>query len=121
MNAHSESENVFWDIQDLSHYLKVKVKTLYAMLQEIPHYRIGKLIRFKKVEIDAWMDSRRAAQEDKTWQKVERKPTAAANLHIDKLIRNAIDQAKEAGYNPNHGKSDLIKGLMGKEVDHGLI
>jgi len=40
--------NGYWDIADLSKYLKVKIKTIYAMVHDIPHYRIGKLIRFKK-------------------------------------------------------------------------
>jgi excisionase family DNA binding protein len=53
-------ENGFWDIADLSSYLKVKVKTIYAMTSVIPHYRVGKLIRFRKQEIDSWMESRRA-------------------------------------------------------------
>jgi len=42
------TNNHFWDIKDLSNYLNVKVKTIYSMVPDIPHYRIGKLIRFKK-------------------------------------------------------------------------
>ena len=64
MKSHSEGRQLtveqcalidsgFWDIEDLSIYLKVKTKTIYAMVTDIPHYRIGKLIRFKKAEIDA--------------------------------------------------------------------
>ena len=52
-------ENGYWDIRDLSHYLKVKMKTLYALVPEIPHYRVGKLIRFRKQEIDSWMEHKR--------------------------------------------------------------
>lgn len=112
----------FMDIQDLSDYLKVKTKTLYAMISAIPHYRVGKLIRFKKQEIDSWMDTKKAkAQEVKTPEKARRKPSELGNKHIDRLIRNTIDQTREEGYNPDHGKSDHIKGLMGKEVGHGLI
>ncbi|MHB8092608.1 MAG: helix-turn-helix domain-containing protein [Syntrophales bacterium] len=112
----------FMDIQDLSDYLKVKTKTLYAMISDIPHYRVGKLIRFKKPEIDSWMDSKRAkAPEVKPQPKPKRKLSETANNHIDRLIRNVIDQTRKEGYNPGYGKSDHIKGLMGKEVDHGLI
>ena len=115
-------DNSYWDILDLSHYLKVKVKTLYAMVREIPHYRIGKLIRFKKAEIDSWLESKRAKVQDvKTQQKEKRKTSESTNTNIDRIIRKTIDQSKEEGYNSNHGKPDHVKGLTGKEVDHGSL
>jgi excisionase family DNA binding protein len=48
----------FFDIQDLSRYVSIKPSTLYVMVEErnIPHYRVGRLIRFKRSEIDAWME-----------------------------------------------------------------
>jgi excisionase family DNA binding protein len=121
--AESETiNNGFWDIEDLSHYLKVKVKTLYAMVKEIPHYRVGKLIRFKKEEIETWMESKRVKVQDNYKKpKEKRKPSETGNLHIDRLIRKTIDQTKNEGYNPDHGKSDHFKGLIRKEVEHGLV
>jgi excisionase family DNA binding protein len=114
--------NEFWDIEDLSHYLNVKVKTLYAMIRTIPHYRVGKLIRFKKEEIEAWMESKKEIVQDENKKlKERRKPLEKGNNHINRLIRNTIDQAKQEDYNLDHGKPDHIKGLIGKEVDHGLI
>ena len=46
-----------WDIVKLSRYLSMKRSTLYTMIErkEIPHYRIGKLARFKPAEIDEWL------------------------------------------------------------------
>ena len=46
-----------WDIRRVSQYLGIKRSTLYAMIErkEIPHYRIGRLARFKQAEIDAWL------------------------------------------------------------------
>lgn len=115
-------EKGFWNIKDLSFYLKVKVKTLYAMVQEIPHYRVGKLIRFKKEEIEYWMESKRVKVRDGGKRSKERtNPLPKSNIPIDRLIRKTIDQAKQESYNPRHGKSDHVKGLTGKEVDHGLI
>lgn len=64
MSVNQIFDNSYWDILDLSRYLKVKVKTLYAMIYNIPHYRIGKLIRFKKAEIDAWLESKRGNDRD---------------------------------------------------------
>jgi excisionase family DNA binding protein len=132
MKPHSESEiltvekftvidNGFWDIEDLSKYLKVKIKTLYAMLPDIPHYRIGKLIRFKKAEIDAWLESKRENVQDiKIQTKNKRKTSDLANNHIDKLIRKTIDQTKQEDYNSYHGKSDRIEGPR-KEINNGSI
>ena len=49
-------------VKELSSYLKIKDKTLYYLVNRgsIPHYRIGKLVRFKQAEIDAWMETKRA-------------------------------------------------------------
>jgi len=106
----------YWDIKDLSSYLKIKTKTLYAMISEIPHYRIGRLIRFKKEEIDSWLESKRQiAQKAKKIEKRE-----SSNYQINSLIRKTIDQEKQGYYNPLHGKSDRIK-AQGKENNHGSI
>ena len=112
------SENdCFWDIATLSEYLNVKVKTIYSMVPDIPHYRIGKLIRFKKMEIDIWLESKRANVQQ-TMQ--NRKPRESANNQIDMLIRKTIDQTKEEVYNSCHGKSDRIK-TQEKEMNNGSI
>lgn len=114
-------ENGFWDIKDLSNYLKVKIKTLYAMLSEIPHYRVGKLIRFKQEEIDAWLESKKGNVQDfKIQTRKKRKTSDSANNHIEKLIRKTIDQAKQEDYNLSHGKSDRIEGPR-KEISNGSI
>ena len=55
-------------IKELSAYIKIKDKTLYYLVERgaIPHYRIGKLVRFKQAEIDAWMETKRAKSFE-TW------------------------------------------------------
>ena len=112
----------FWDIADLSSYLKVKVKTIYAMISDIPHYRVGRLIRFKKQEIDSWMENKRVKASDEINQSINIKVKRSdnGNIHLDKLIRNAIDQSKQEVYNPCYGKSDRIEGLI-KEINNGSI
>lgn len=86
MMFHSEKElpNGFWDIEDLSNYLRVKVKTLCAIVPDIPHYRIGKLIRFSKEEIDSWMEGKRERDIQRTYTSRKRK----TDLPIDRLIKN---------------------------------
>jgi len=106
-------ENGYWDIRDLSHYLKVKMKTLYALVPVIPHYRVGKLIRFRKEEIDSWMERNRAmACCGPGVQSGNPRAGRSGKGHpdIDRLVRKAIDQTKGAAYNLDHGKSDRIEG-----------
>lgn len=123
MTSHSENEispsgqialinSGLWDIDDLSSYLKVKVKTLYAMVREIPHYRVGKLIRFKKQEIDHWLEGKRKGKRE---EKKPRIQSRRMNVDLDHLIQKTIDREKSQEYNSSYGKSDQIKGL-GKEV-----
>jgi excisionase family DNA binding protein len=121
MSVNQIFDKSYWDILDLYHYLNVKVKTLYAMIYDIPHYRIGKLIRFKKEEIEAWMENKRENDHDvKIQQRGKRKLTESANKDINRLIRKTIDQTKEEDYNLDHGKSDRIEGHS-KEVKNGSI
>ena len=116
MGDHQIIDTGFWDIEDVSHYLKVKVKTLYAMTSDIPHYRVGRLIRFRKEEIDFWMEERKV-----NTPKGTNKPGRVKNtVHIDTLIRKVIDQSRDTVYNPDRGKSDRIKGPS-KEKDNGSI
>lgn len=85
-------DSIFWNIEDLSHYLKVKTKTVYSMVSDIPHYRIGKLIRFKKAEIDSWLESKRENAQEKI---PFRKPRGSGYENIDLLIRKTIDREKQ--------------------------
>ena len=109
-------DNGFWDIEDLSGYLKVKVKTLYAMTSDIPHYRVGRLIRFRKQEIDFWMENKNVNAHTGT----NKTRKVKGNIPIDKLIRKAIDQSRDNVYNADHGKSDRIEGPR-KETNNGSI
>ena len=60
-----------WDIKRVSQYLGIKRSTLYAMIEkrEIPHYRIGRLARFKQAEIDAWLLTKKQETEPSIFSK----------------------------------------------------
>lgn len=106
-----------WDIRDVSAYLKVKIKTIYTMVPDMPHYRVGKLIRFKQEDIDAWLKSKRNDDQDSIrGPRIKRKQFD----NINTLIRKTIDRAKQEDYNSSHGKSDRIK-TQQKEMDDGSI
>lgn len=89
MNENELVQNRYWNIEDLSLYLKIKVKTLYSMVWDIPHYRIGKLIRFQKQEIDAWLEGKRKQRGREVRSKRTR---STSKVDIDRLIRKTIDQ-----------------------------
>lgn len=52
----------FVDVIDLANYLKVKKRTAYHIVAtlNIPHYKVGRLIRFKLSEIEEWMNKNKA-------------------------------------------------------------
>jgi excisionase family DNA binding protein len=44
--------------KEVSRYLRCSVTTIrrFAGKREIPHFRLGKLVRFRRSEIDAWLN-----------------------------------------------------------------
>ena len=113
----------FLTIQELSRYLGIKTSTLYAMVGErkIPHYKVGRLVRFKRSEIDFWMEANRKECVDPA--RVARKalgPVRKPKIDVDRIVRKAIDGTRGQGYTKPHGKPDQVKGL-GKEVPDGTV
>jgi excisionase family DNA binding protein len=127
-----ELHSKYLSINDLSTYLGIKPKTIYARVKEIPHYKVGRLIRFKQADIDAWMEQHRVAKEEKEQQQAQEPPKTATErtpkppkarrsmkrrgpiTDTKRMARNTIDQVTAAYYSSGHGKSDQVKG-SGKE------
>jgi excisionase family DNA binding protein len=114
----------FLTIKDIANYLGIKTSTLYLMVEEkrVPHYRIGRLIRFKKSEIDEWM---RGQKEPVIDAKTEARRGVASSqgrpsLDVNRIVKKAIDEAGKKGYTSSHGKPDQLKGL-GKEGQNGTL
>ncbi len=113
----------FLDVHDLAAYLSIKRSTAYAMVErgELPHYKIGRLIRFRRNDVDAWMEKQR-----REGINLEKKATSALKrvgcrrMDIDRIVKESIEQVKGSRYNQAHGKPDQVKGL-GKEVEHGSL
>ena len=101
-------------ISDLSDLLNMKTKTIYAKAEagEIPCYRIGRLIRFKQEEIEAWLDTCRNGKPNKH-EKASRKRRASSksNNHLSTIITKAIDHETGKYYSPDNEKSDRTGGL----------
>ena len=104
----------YLSINELSSYSGLKKSFLYSRVEagDIPHYKIGRLIRFKKETFDDWMEGHRveAVNSDKRAQRILRsidKP----NMDINRIVKKTIAEVKENRYTPYHGRPDRIKGL----------
>lgn len=64
----------FIDVVDLAQFLKVKKRTAYHIVAtlNIPHYRVGRLIRFKLSEIENWMTNNKAEQLNVPYNELDR-------------------------------------------------
>ncbi len=49
----------YLDKKEAAAYTSLSTRNLEARLDEIPHYRVGKKILFKKSELDRWMETHR--------------------------------------------------------------
>ena len=112
----------FLTIDELSEYLSMKKSALYALVEsgEIPHDRVGRLIRFKKQDIDAWMEDHRETGVDvdkkaKGILKVIKRP----GMHIDCLVKKSIDEVRGLEYNLPSGNQ--VESSTRKGGDHGLV
>jgi excisionase family DNA binding protein len=108
----------FMTIQGASEYLKMKAGTLYSLVEQkkIPHYKVGRLVRFKKSEIDLWMEGNKRESID--IPRAARKVLRAAKMparDIKRVVKKAIDEIKGVDYTASHGRPDKVKDL-GKEV-----
>ena len=60
-DTYMRNEEALWSIEDVATYLGVPVGSVYKMTAEtarlrIPHLKIGGRLRFRKADIDRWLD-----------------------------------------------------------------
>jgi len=55
----------FIGIKEISKYLGIKPSTVYSWVNQraIPHYKIGRLVKFKLVEIEDWLLKKRVKEQ----------------------------------------------------------
>lgn len=53
-----------WTIRELADYLRLKEKTAYALVAkgEIPGFKVGGSWRFKKHDIESWIEKRTGSE-----------------------------------------------------------
>lgn len=56
----SESQNCNMDTEQAAKYLRLSPLTLRAWVaqRKIPHVRVGRLVRFRRRDLDRWLDER---------------------------------------------------------------
>jgi len=109
-------------VDDLSEYLNIKKSTVYSLVEngELPYYRIGRLIRCKRSDVDAWMETHRVKESvGKEKTKRTAKSVSKSKTDIDRIIRNAIDESTGLKYNANLG--NRVESSTQKGGDHGHL
>jgi excisionase family DNA binding protein len=79
------SDEIFLTTEEVLEYLQVNLRTVYRLIKagKIPAVRVGRQWRFRKRDIDAWLDSQRPSGERAApGSLVDRPPTRAGKPHI---------------------------------------
>jgi excisionase family DNA binding protein len=113
----------FVNIDDVSKYLGIKRSTLYQKVErrEIPFYRFGRLIRFKKADIELWTEGFRSEPIDS--DEGARRFIVNINrgrVDIGRIVKKTIEEVKGFKYTHSHRRPDQDKGLR-KEVSDGTL
>jgi len=118
----NESEK-FLTVFEVASLLSVRPSTVYqwASLGEIPHYRLGRIVRFKRKDLEAWVENFRKEKMD-----IERKTRVILGTigrkdkNIDRIVKKSIAEVKGNRYTSSLEKPGEDKGL-GKEAEYGLV
>ncbi len=97
-------EESLWTVEETAAYLGCSPKTVYgwAASGKIPSFKLGGLVRFKREDINAWIEQNRVknpALEKKL--PVRRKAGKVSDGYIDNIVNHAIDSTIGSGYTPN--------------------
>lgn len=114
----------FLNVQEIANYLELRKSSIYSLVEKkgIPHYRLGRLVRFKKAEIDEWMKEQKEELIDirAAAKKVLRSIEKRQDLDINRTVEKTIEGTKKERYTSSQEKPGRIEGLR-KEVEDELI
>ena len=90
---------MYLNIQELSRYLNIKTPTLYSWVGEgkVPYIKINGVLRFRREEIDGWVESFRKVSSKSNGMNMKKK----CSSDFDGLFERVRCEA----YNPRHGKT----------------
>jgi excisionase family DNA binding protein len=118
-----DKSDKFLTVLDVASLLSVRPSTVYQWVSsgQIPHYRLGRIMRFKRKDLEAWVEGFRKerADEERKAREVVRTIVREAQ-DIDRIIKKSIAEVKGNRYTSSLEKPGKDKGL-GKEAEHGFI
>jgi len=102
------------NVNEVSAWLQVKRSTIYLWAEEgtIPHLKLGRLLRFDRGEIEAWLQNRRRERVPQ--------PAAPRRRHGTDDVDALIAEAKRAVYTSCRGKPDQDRATR-KGDTHGSV
>jgi excisionase family DNA binding protein len=105
----------YWDVQALSTFLSIKPCTLYAWAAQgrIPCVKLHGLVRFRRDDIERWVESFRVHEPPVMPNATPRGSRTA----LDELIA----RAKRHAYNPRPRGNQTQASPIGKETIDGAI
>ena len=109
-------------IKEIAAYLGVRESHLYVLVEtkQIPCYRVGRLLRFKKQDVDSWMEVHKQGGNEAGEPSRCRAPRLRSRGNVDGLVEKIVASAKNVVYNTHHGKPDRVGGLR-KEAKDGAL
>jgi len=107
--------NSYWDIRELSVYLRVKPSTLYSWAGQgrIPCLKIHGLLRFHREDIEHWVESFRIQGKAIPHKTAPRGPRTTLN--------DLIARARTQAYNSRPRGNQTRSSPIGKEETDGAI
>ncbi|MFB3886932.1 MAG: helix-turn-helix domain-containing protein [Thermodesulfobacteriota bacterium] len=113
----------FLTVPDVASLLSIRPSTVYQWVssEEIPHYRLGRILRFKRKDLEVWVEGfRKERVDDKKRAREILRPPRRKAQDIDRIIEKSIAEAKGNRYTPAQEKPGEDKGLR-KEAEHGFV
>ena len=103
------------NIRELAVYLNMKQSTIYALVErrQIPHIRIGKLVRFNLQQVNTWLASLTVLPDEAVRRKDNYRGFRRSSREIDNIVNQAIAESQGTGYTAKRGKQPASSG---KEV-----
>ena len=123
-SVEGKSLREFLTIDEVSECLGIKKSSLYGKVErkQIPYYKIGHLLRFKRSEIDSWVEKLKSEPVDPKKEAKKRvRGNSRARAGINAIVKKSIAEVKGLTYNPDQGKPDRTFRGLGKEVKNGSL